>query len=679
LDGAPDVVAFENLDAATARLTINGAPYDFARSDFTVLSISGGAGDDQIQVSSDVTVYTYLSGDDGSDSIIGGSGSDVMDGGSGTDTLVGGAGDDYLWAHDSEVCQYDSAEYAEVCFAAPMSESHDSLDGGLGNDILLGDPLIDTLDGGSGENQIRVLSHRRAVTVLTTDDSEFVDRSFADVIVLSIVDTTTVRITVNGLSFDGEADLVTRSYVQTGAGNDSVTMDAAIAGRVETGDGADTIAGSGLDDPSLDGGPGDDSVEGNDGNDTLLGQEGNDYLVGGSGCDVMDGGPGDDTLVGGSCDTMIGGGGNDTFIDEAGGPSGGGGGGAIRHGGALGSETRRTVIRDSAGLDTLDFSRATAGITLELGLSAGQTQRLTANGHELALRGTFEYVVGSRYGDDIAGNAVPNRLDGGGGDDTLDGGGGDRTAHGHGNGSAPDRRAGAGCDGDTLAGGMGHDWLDGGRGRDQLDGGDGNDVLVGDPNLDLRLPGGGSNRGVSVFKTSTSCDANRSAAAAVGPVVLQGVLMVRLGNADDFVHIEYVGNEARVAINQSTFSVPLADFAAIRIGAGGGNDRIELSGSVTAPAVLRGGRGDDVLVGGSGDDRLRGGAGRDWLSGRGGRDQLDGGRDSDTLDSGSGPDKIRDSLVDTVLATLDAADLWVLADPLTAELPLASFWAAQRG
>jgi hypothetical protein len=78
-----------------------------------------------------------------------------------------------------------------------------------------------------------------------------------------------------------------------------------------------------------------------------------------------------------------------------------------------------------------------------------------------------------------------------------------------------------------------------------------------------------------------------------------------------------------------------------------GNDIIQLSDSVLAPASLKGGEGDDELTGGSGDDTIEGNAGEDFLSGGKGNDELfgnagddflSGGPGDDTLDGGSGFD-----------------------------------------
>jgi uncharacterized delta-60 repeat protein len=63
----------------------------------------------------------------------------------------------------------------------------------------------------------------------------------------------------------------------------------------------------------------------------------------------------------------------------------------------------------------------------------------------------------------------------------------------------------------------------------------------------------------------------------------------------------------------------------------GGNDDVQVSGSIGMPAWLYGGAGNDRLKGGSGDDMLQGGAGDDLLVGGSGRDLLIGGVGSDRI------------------------------------------------
>jgi Ca2+-binding RTX toxin-like protein len=72
----------------------------------------------------------------------------------------------------------------------------------------------------------------------------------------------------------------------------------------------------------------------------------------------------------------------------------------------------------------------------------------------------------------------------------------------------------------------------------------------------------------------------------------------------------------------------------------GGDDRITIDSTMTAPAFVDGGTGNDSILGGSGNDTLVGGSGRDTLRGGAGDDRLDGTDDNtrDVLQGGAGAD-----------------------------------------
>jgi Ca2+-binding RTX toxin-like protein len=184
-----------------------------------------------------------------------------------------------------------------------------------------------------------------------------------------------------------------------------------------------------------------------DGGDVLNGQGGNDTLIGGLGNDTLTGGPGNDVLKGGS--------GDDTYVNPA-----------------VGAD----AVVDESGRDTLDFSAAAAGVTLNLGLDAGQVQTVAGAGNTLAITGTLDIVYGSALADAITGNAADNRLFGGAGNDTLGGGAGnDVLIGGDGN--------------DVLNGDDGGDLLVGGTGSDTLQGLGGDDILIGGTTTyDANLP-----------------------------------------------------------------------------------------------------------------------------------------------------------------------------------------------
>lgn len=77
------------------------------------------------------------------------------------------------------------------------------------------------------------------------------------------------------------------------------------------------------------------------------------------------------------------------------------------------------------------------------------------------------------------------------------------------------------------------------------------------------------------------------------------------------------------------------------VNAGGGSDKVILSGDIPIPATLRGDPGNDVLIGGGASDKVLGGTGEDVVSGRRGDDWLFGGPGDDRLIGGPGNDQLR--------------------------------------
>jgi Ca2+-binding RTX toxin-like protein len=228
---------------------------------------------------------------------------------------------------------------------------------------------------------------------------------------------------------------------------------------IHGGDGNDSIS-AGLGADSLFGGKGNDTLNGGDGIDTAdysqidtgvkidlggnkvtgltstskllvgtdktsnienaLGGSGDDLLIASSKGSLLDGGDGNDTLKGGSkSDTLYGGDGNDIV-------SAGSGNDEIVGGDGAGDDT----YDGGAGIDTVRYSSATSGITVDLTLTlANATSTL---GSDLAGIGTdkltnIENIIAGDYDDTLMGNKLNNRFEGGDGDDSLNGGLGNDT------------------------------------------------------------------------------------------------------------------------------------------------------------------------------------------------------------------------------------------------------------
>ena len=288
---------------------------------------------------------------------------------------------------------------------------NDDLFAGGGNDVLSGGPGDDRLDGGPGTDTASYASAPNAVTV--------------------------------NLAHQGTAQNT------VGAGTDTPIS-------------IENLVGSSHND-TLTGDPGDNVLDGGAGNDTLNGGAGNDTLIGGAGTDTASyadatsgvtvnlavttaqntGGAGTDTLsaienLTGSAfvdiltgdthaNVLVGGAGNDTLN--------GAGGNDTLDGGA-GNDT----LIGGAGTDTASYSDATAGVTVNLAITAAQNT-VGAGTDTLS---TIENLTGSAFADILTGDGHANVLVGGAGDDTLNGAAGN----------------------DTLDGGAGNDALIGGAGTD---------------------------------------------------------------------------------------------------------------------------------------------------------------------------------------------------------------------
>jgi hypothetical protein len=230
------------------------------------------------------------------------------------------------------------------------------------------------------------------------------------------------------------------AMVNLGDGDDSVTIDDPLYGRVNAGPGDDTVLGA----CQASGDVGDDRLVGC-GN--VLNSLGHSYL-GGSGNDSIDGGPADDSINGGGGrDVLRGGGGKDDITD---------GDGAV-------GEAAPDVIDGGEGSDTVVYKSRTGPVHVDLALgTTGEGDVLDA----------VESVTSGSGGDILLGTGDANRLDAGRGRDTLDGRNGDDVLL---DGSGSDKVTGGAGDDYIVTRDVYRDTVDCGGGTDQLlsDRGDG--------------------------------------------------------------------------------------------------------------------------------------------------------------------------------------------------------------
>jgi Ca2+-binding RTX toxin-like protein len=212
-------------------------------------------------------------------------------------------------------------------------------------------------------------------------------------------------------------------------------------------------------------------LTGLDGNDLLKGGEGNDSLRGDGDSDILDGGNGIDTAqywnasssvevdlsitsqytVGAGYDTLLnienlnGSAFNDTLIGNATANALFGGKGSDLLKGNDGNDNLwgnegNDVLDGGSGVDYAQYWNATAGVIIDLSLTAGQDTK--SAGFDTLVN--IENINGSAFNDILTGNALNNTLLGGGGNDTLNGGDGN----------------------DSLRGDAGDDAINGGNGSD---------------------------------------------------------------------------------------------------------------------------------------------------------------------------------------------------------------------
>lgn len=218
------------------------------------------------------------------------------------------------------------------------------VEGGGGDDTIIGSDVVDLIDGGAGSdtliggagNDIFLYESRSELLGDPTDVLQ--GGGGQDEAVFRYRDQGPSPIDISGMTFDGVESLVTEQSLKLAAeqldGFDAVngisskskvtkmflTESGTVDLRGEIFEGIDVLVGNrGSDVVHLPNmsllGTDPVAVLGRGGADTLTGGNGDDRLDGGGSADVLVGGLGDDTLVGGlAADSLTGGGGNDIFL-----------------------------------------------------------------------------------------------------------------------------------------------------------------------------------------------------------------------------------------------------------------------------------------------------------------------------------------------------------------------------
>ena len=612
---------------------------------------------------------TIMEGGDGDDQLVSASFKNQR----GSDLLVGGKGDDIYVVYSGDTIVELAGQgldkvsaYSDYTLPANVEELYAAYDGFV-------------LTGNAGDNKIVGTTNNYGLYGLGGDD--WISGRVGGPYIADGGDG------VDTMSFAGVGQGVT---IRLGSDANYIHFE-----NVEGSSYADTLTGT----------AGDNVLKGFYGDDFLQGLAGNDVLDGGDGWDTaiyaeatsaltidlnlttaqnVGGGAGNDTLL--AIENLQGGAFNDTFIGTLDGNTFDGGEGD-------------DILNGGDGLDAAVYARSTGVVIVDLSITGRQNTQ--TQGYDTLI--SIENLVGSSYGDGLAGNAQANIIDGGAGQDYMAGGAGDDTYMVDNVGDNPVEGLNAGYDtvisqvnftlnanlevltlvngqngvgnaldnlitgnsdannlqgwdgsdqlygqggADLIYGQNGIDYLYGGDGDDTLDGGDAGDALLGGNGNDLLIGGAGQDW--------------MEGGAGNDSYIVQDVgdnPMEAAGAGTDIVY-SYVS----LALNDNIETLWLVGTGALN---GVGNDQANsLSGNADANNLMgRGGadsiagyEGDDTLSGGDGNDLLDGAAGADWLYGDDGSDTLNAGDGGDVLIGGAGDDVMSGGLGDDVYVVDSAGD-----------------------
>lgn len=327
--------------------TVNSSvSYSIAGDSIEVLNLVGGAEID----GNGNSVANVMNGNGAGNTLIGGGGDDTLDGRGGNDILFGGAGHDVLTGGGGDDrlvggIGRDTAIYAGAAIGVTvnlgLSESQDTvgsgtdrlievenivgsafddaltgtdgdnaIEGGAGNDVLIGLLGIDTVSYASAEGGVTVrlalagAQNTRAGGSDTLSGFENVLGSAFDDFLWGDNAANVLEGGTGDDSLDGNGGIDTASYASA---TGRITVDLSLAGAQDTsGAGSDSLS----------------SIEnliGTAFGDLLRGSAGANHLFGGAGIDFLEGGAGADRLIGGDGrDTLTGGAGADRFVFDDG-------------------------------------------------------------------------------------------------------------------------------------------------------------------------------------------------------------------------------------------------------------------------------------------------------------------------------------------------------------------------
>ncbi|HIP56316.1 MAG TPA: hypothetical protein EYG97_04755, partial [Arcobacter sp.] len=671
-----------NVDISDGKKTVSANEGTDTFSD--IEGVIGGTKNDILKGNNEAN---ELQGRSGDDTLLGAGLTDVIDINAGrVDILDGGDGGETIG--DFVSFSYTSSNVTvDLSITSNQDVNQDStndtqiirvenLEGGSGNDLLIGkddknilrgisgnDTLIggdgdDTLDGGINSQIINLgtinsihnfdITNSTTTATIEVDNTSGIYTSNAELLnkLVELFNANSDATSLGSIVVsDGSLYIQTKETVNnsTGTITSGTYIDTADYSQLTTGtgiivamDGAgtdnDTVTQKGI--VTNDGFGANDTlieienIKGSQYVDNIKGDEDdnvNNTFEGGAGADIISGGSGDDTLYGdyktagnatdNDADNLKGGSGNDTIYGQDGADIIDGGLDNDVIDGGSGNDTINTTSTDGVdGTDNIDGKTGLDTVDYST-LATGSNLKVnldSSNSVNLTIDG----------GDTDTLTHIEN-VTGGAGNDTISGDDQINTLIGNNgvdvlNGEENDDKLYGGNNTDTLDGGTGNDLLDGGSADDILIGGAGNDTLDGGDDIDT-----------ANYSSSTSkivLDMNDTSA----EVSDDG-----MGNADDdnLIDIE--------KILGSKYNDDMT-----------GNDDANIFEGQAGVDTLKGGAGNDTLTGGRGDDTtLDGGDGTDIIIGGQGADILVGGKGNDLL-RGDGEYKIDVTSTNSALYTI---------------------------
>ena len=540
---------------------------------------TGSNSDNKLDASAFTLGSVTLDGADGNDTLLGSANDDVLIGGNGTDQVWQTVSANQVLT-DSQLLGMGSDAISEIEEAqltgGPGNDSLDasgftsgpvSLDGGNGDDTLIGSVDDDVLDGGNGTDLVQQTSGADQVlsdTQLTgvgTDDLTNIEEAH--------------------LSGDASSNTLNATAFTLGP----VTLDGGAAD--------DTLFGS----------SGDDSLVGGPGDDRLLGSLGDDTFVGGTGADQIEQVVNADQVL---TDSQLTGQGTDALSEiETVVLTGGNSNNSLD---ASGFSTGPVTLNGSGGNDTLIGSLANDSLNGGNGIDL---VRQTFNGNQTlddnTLVGLGTDSLSNIERAHLAGGDQANLIDASSfslGSVTLDGSSGD----------------------DTLSGSATSDSLIGGTGTDTVQQTSATNQFLTDNQLSgtgLDALDGIEQAFLSGTETNNLIDAS---AFSLGSVTLNGnagddTLIGSLsadalngGSGSDRVEQTTAGNQV-LGNSVLTGRGPdtLASIEAALLTGSSGNNLLDASAFSLGGVTLDGADGDDTLLGTPLDDELRGGNGLDRI------------------------------------------------------------------